>query len=148
MAAMAELDLTPRQYAVLVTVAAHEGLSQTDLVKETGVDRSTLADIVRRMLRKGLLLRERTKHDARAYAIRLSDKGSAVLARAAPAAIRADDTVLQALTPRQRDQLVYMLNAIVRGDQEATSHGGDGETNGDGENRSDADAGLGHPEAA
>ena len=40
-------DLTPRQYAVLVTVSQNEGLSQTSLVEKTGIDRSTLADIVR-----------------------------------------------------------------------------------------------------
>ena len=40
-------DLTPRQFAVLVAVSQNEGLSQTSLVKKTGIDRSTLADIVR-----------------------------------------------------------------------------------------------------
>ena len=59
-------DLTPRQFAVLVTVSQNEGLSQTHLVERTGIDRSTLADIVRRMLKKGLLQRRRTKEDARA----------------------------------------------------------------------------------
>jgi DNA-binding MarR family transcriptional regulator len=46
-----DADLTPRQYAILLTVSQNEGLSQTDLVERTGVDRSTLADIVRRMLK-------------------------------------------------------------------------------------------------
>jgi MarR family transcriptional regulator, temperature-dependent positive regulator of motility len=46
-------SLTPRQLAVLTAVAANEGLSQTDLVQSTGVDRSTLADIVRRFEREG-----------------------------------------------------------------------------------------------
>ncbi|MEQ1711924.1 MAG: MarR family transcriptional regulator, partial [Hyphomicrobium sp.] len=54
---MGAADLTPRQYAVLITVAQNEGLSQTNLVDKTGIDRSTLADIVRRMLKKGLLQR-------------------------------------------------------------------------------------------
>ena len=38
--------LTPRQFAVLMTIAEEEGLTQTDLVDRTGIDRSTLADIV------------------------------------------------------------------------------------------------------
>ena len=63
---MGDDGLTPRQYAVLVAVAESEGLSQTDLVGRTGVDRSTLADIVRRMIKKGLISRQRTKRDARA----------------------------------------------------------------------------------
>jgi DNA-binding MarR family transcriptional regulator len=39
-------ELTPRQYAVLAAAAASEDLSQTALVDATGIDRSTLADIV------------------------------------------------------------------------------------------------------
>src|SRR4029434_1329083 len=60
-AEMKDGDLTPRQLAVLVTVAQNEGLSQTGLVDRTGIDRSTLADIVRRLQRKGLLQRRRTR---------------------------------------------------------------------------------------
>ena len=61
-----EHDLTARQIAVLTTVAENEGLSQTGIVDRTGIDRSTLADLVRRLQRKGLLERRRTKEDARA----------------------------------------------------------------------------------
>ena len=61
---IATRDLTPRQFAVLVAVAHEEGLSQTDLVDRTGIDRSTLADIIRRMLGKNLLSRRRTRTDA------------------------------------------------------------------------------------
>ena len=68
-------DLTPRQYAVLVAVSQNEGLSQTQLVDKTGMDRSTLADIVRRMLKKGLLQRRRTQDDARAYSVKLTEEG-------------------------------------------------------------------------
>ena len=40
--------LTHRQYTVLLAVDNNDGKSQTELVKLTGIDRSTLADIVRR----------------------------------------------------------------------------------------------------
>ena len=66
---MKTIGLTPRQYMILKTVALHEGLNQTDLVERTGVDRSTLADIIRRMLTKGLLKRRRMTHDARAFRV-------------------------------------------------------------------------------
>src|SRR5262245_13882325 len=39
-------SITQRQFAVLVGVAAKEGLTQTDLVNATGIDRSTLAELV------------------------------------------------------------------------------------------------------
>jgi DNA-binding MarR family transcriptional regulator len=60
-------DLTRRQLAVLVTVAQTDGLSQTEIVERTGIDRSTLAALVKRLQKKGLLQRRRTKEDARAF---------------------------------------------------------------------------------
>jgi DNA-binding MarR family transcriptional regulator len=105
--------LTPRQLAVLVTVSNNEGLSQTGLVDRTGIDRSTLADIVRRMQRKGLLQRRRTKEDARAYAVKLTDEGRKVLRTAEPLARRVDDRILDALPGKQRDQFIDGLQAIV-----------------------------------
>jgi DNA-binding MarR family transcriptional regulator len=110
---MVEGDLTPRQYAVLVSVSQNEGLSQTQLVERTGVDRSTLADIVRRMLKKGLLQRRRTKDDARAYSVKLTEEGWRVLKAADPLAKRVDDKILAALPGQQRERFVQDLHMIV-----------------------------------
>lgn len=112
-AEMGESDLTPRQFAVLATVAEEEGLSQTDLVQRTGVDRSTLADIVRRMLKKGLLQRRRTKEDARAYAVKLTEEGWRVLRASEPAVRKVDERVLSALPAKQREQFLADLATIV-----------------------------------
>lgn len=111
---LGEGDLTPRQYAVLLTVSTNEGLSQTHLVDRTGIDRSTLADIVRRMLKKGLLQRRRTKEDARAYAVKLTEEGWRVLKAAEPLSRKVDDRILSALAPNQRDRLLQDLNSIVQ----------------------------------
>lgn len=113
-AEIGDADLTPRQYAVLLTVSQKEGLSQTDLVEQTGVDRSTLADIVRRMLKKGLLQRRRTKEDARAYAVKLTEEGWRVLRQAEPIVRRVDERILAALPVKDRDQLITDLEAIVK----------------------------------
>ncbi len=107
-------DLTPRQYAILLTVAQNEGLSQTHLVEKTGIDRSTLADIVRRLLKKGLLQRRRTKDDARAYAVKLTEEGFRILKSAEPMAKKVDDRILAALPNQQRERFVQDLNTIVK----------------------------------
>ena len=67
--------LTQRQFAVLAAVADHEGATQTDLVRLTGIDRSTLADMAARMIAKGLLERQRSLSDARANAVSLTEAG-------------------------------------------------------------------------
>jgi DNA-binding MarR family transcriptional regulator len=64
--------LTHRQFTVLLAADAHEGRSQTELVKMTGIDRSTLADLVARLMAQGYVQRRRTKDDARTNAIRLT----------------------------------------------------------------------------
>ena len=107
-------ELTPRQYAILLTVAQNEGLSQTQLVELTGIDRSTLADVVRRMLKKGLLQRRRTRDDARAYAVKLTDEGSRVLKTHDPMARKVDERILASLPAQQRDRFLQDLGAIVQ----------------------------------
>ena len=123
---MSRVKLTPRQYAVLVSVAEHEGLSQTGLVDRTGIDRSTLADIIRRMLRKGLLQRKRTKEDARAYSVRLTEEGRQLLDAAAPGASRSEERLLAALPSEQRVAFLTALSAIVKsiGVSDVPEHGG------------------------
>jgi DNA-binding MarR family transcriptional regulator len=114
-------DLTPRQLAVLIVVAEHEGLSQTGLVDRTGIDRSTLADIVRRMQRKGLLQRRRTKEDARAYAVKLTDEGRRMLRSAEPLAKRVDQRILDALPGKERERFIDALVSIVDALQDLSS---------------------------
>ena len=53
-------ELTKQQFTLLCALEQNDGASQTALVEITGIDRSTLAEMVRRMLEKGLLSRERT----------------------------------------------------------------------------------------
>lgn len=107
-------DITPRQFAVLVAVSQNEGLSQTHLVERTGIDRSTLADVVRRMLKKGLLQRRRTREDARAYAVKLTEEGWRVLKSVDPLARKVDDKILSSLPSGQREKLLQDLNSIVQ----------------------------------
>src|ERR1700682_3369607 len=82
---------------LLVTVAENEGLSQTGIVERTGIDRSTLADIVRRLSKKGLLQRRRTKDDARTYAVKLTGEGEKLLRRVDPLAKKVDQRILQTM---------------------------------------------------
>ncbi|SRR5258706_711191 len=106
-------DLTPRQYAVLKAVSKSADLSQTALVDRTGIDRSTLADIVRRLIRKGLLQRKRTSHDARMYAVRLTQAGTNLLKNAEPAARSTEERLLSALPTSQRVAMIDALHRIV-----------------------------------
>ena len=101
--------LTQRQFAVLDAVSRKAGLTQTDLVRATGIDRSTLADLVARMTTKGLLERERSTLDARAMAVRLSGTGQAALEAARPRAEAADQRILALLPKAKRESFLARL---------------------------------------
>src|SRR5437588_6233630 len=61
--------VTQRQYTVLAAAAGADGQNQNDLVRATGIDRSTLAELVSRMFQRGLLERSRSERDARANTV-------------------------------------------------------------------------------
>jgi DNA-binding MarR family transcriptional regulator len=102
-----------RQLAVLIMVAENEGLSQTGLVDRTGIDRSRLADIVYRLQKTALLQRRRTKEDARAYVVKLTEQGRRVLRAAEPLAKRVDRRVLDSLPASRREEFMGALALIV-----------------------------------
>jgi DNA-binding MarR family transcriptional regulator len=103
---------TQRQFAVMEAVSVKEGLTQTDLVKATGIDRSTLADLVARMTTKGLLTRERSALDARAKAVRLSPEGQALLESARPRVEAADRRIMALLPKGKRDGFLDLLSEL------------------------------------
>lgn len=101
--------LTQRQFAVLEAVAAKAGLTQTELVRATGIDRSTLADLVARMEARGLVERQRSTLDARAMAVRLAPAGEAALEAARPRVQAADKRILALLPKGRREAFLTVL---------------------------------------
>ncbi|MBS0243030.1 MAG: MarR family transcriptional regulator [Proteobacteria bacterium] len=107
--------LTTRQYAVLVAVANNRDISQTGLVAITGIDRSTVAEIVKRLLRRGVIKRKRTRLDARAYAVRLTEEGETLLREAEPAASRAELRIRALVEGRDVNALAAVLAQLADG---------------------------------
>ena len=90
-----------------------DGLTQTDLVRATGIDRSTLADLVSRMTTKGLLDRVKSSIDARAKAVSLSAAGQAALDAARPKVEAADKRILALLPKAKRDGFLDLLGELA-----------------------------------
>jgi DNA-binding MarR family transcriptional regulator len=106
-------DLTPRQFMVLQAVDENEGLSQTDIMAATRIDRSSVADLVRRLVQQGRLRRRRQKRDTRLYAVRLTPEGKEALARGAPAASATEEALLRAVDPGQRQEFLRILTTMA-----------------------------------
>ena len=108
-----ENRLTPRQFVVLRAVSESDGLSQTDIMAATGIDRSSTADLVRRLVSNGFLQRRRTRRDARVYAVRLTPKGRQMLPIGAAAARAADEVLLAVVSQAQRSAFLKTLTLVA-----------------------------------
>ncbi len=106
-------DLTKQQFTVLAALEHNDGVSQTALVEMTGIDRSTLAEMARRMVERGLLSRERTEEDQRANAVAITAAGRKALRAARTAADRAERALLDVLPAADRARFVRSLAAIA-----------------------------------
>jgi DNA-binding MarR family transcriptional regulator len=110
-----EGGITQRQFAVLAAADEREGATQADLVRITGIDRSTLADMARRMIGKGLLERERSNVDARANAVRLTEAGKLALAEARPKMTSADARLMKLISGGgRRATFLNLLSDLTR----------------------------------
>jgi len=116
-------DLTKQQYTLLSALEHNDGVSQTALVDITCIDRSTLAEMVRRMLDKGLLSRERTEEDQRANAVAISQSGRKALRTARGASERAEKALLESLPLAERPRFVRLLAQVAGAGEEFVANG-------------------------
>lgn len=104
---------TPRQFAVLLTVYQKPGMMQADLVRITGIDRSTLAEVIRRLTDRGQIARVRTAADRRANALKLTPAGEAALLAAFEAAERAQRRILEPVARNRRGEAMAVLALLA-----------------------------------
>jgi len=116
----APLDLTPVQYAALVTVRENPGIDATRLSALVAFDRSTLGNVLERMEAKELILRSGSKDDKRIKVLHLSPKGERVLKEVEPLAQRAQDRILAPLVPEDREMFMRMLAQLVELNNDAS----------------------------
>ncbi|MEJ2885279.1 MarR family winged helix-turn-helix transcriptional regulator [Actinomycetospora aeridis] len=106
--------LTGPQFAVLSAVRAYPDADQTALASAVALDTSTMADVCRRMERRGLIARHEAPHDARAKVLTLTDEGAEALAETNRRARALDEALLAGCPAEQRPHLASLLNDLGR----------------------------------
>jgi DNA-binding MarR family transcriptional regulator len=112
-AALAPLELGPRQFGALSVLADEGPLSQQRLGERTGLDRTTMVALVDGLERGGLVERERNPDDRRAYALRATPRGRRVLERAAAAVERAEAEFLARVSAQDARRLKQILRTLI-----------------------------------
>ena len=119
--ALRAAGITLRQFSVLSVIAEEEGVSQSHLVRATGIDRSTLADMAARMEQAKLIKRTVSKSDARAKSLSLMAAGRKALAQAAPGVLAADRMLMDTLPATRRDGFIKTLTAFAESGEAETA---------------------------
>ena len=105
----AGLDLTPVQYAVMVTVQDNPDIDQATLAGLIAYDRVTIGGVVDRLVAKDLIRREISPRDRRARVLSLTDEGVRVIERAIPWVDRVQADIIEGLTDDERQTFSSLL---------------------------------------
>jgi DNA-binding MarR family transcriptional regulator len=107
----AEHGLTGPDFSALVTLRRLGGsVSQTDLMRELGLTSGTISVRVDRLVARGLAER---RADGRIARVSLTAAGAELFERVTPAHVAAEERLLAALDPAEREQLVRLLRKLL-----------------------------------
>ncbi|WP_329458000.1 MarR family winged helix-turn-helix transcriptional regulator [Streptomyces sp. NBC_01497] len=109
-------ETTSPQFAVLNTLVEKPDIDQRTLGEEVRLDRSTVADVVARLARRGLLERVRDPLDGRRNVLRATAEGARAHRRLAA---RTEAMNMVFLAPLEEDERATLLRLIARVADEA-----------------------------
>src|SRR3978361_856280 len=92
-------DLTPVQYAALVSIHTHPGIDATRLSAVIAFDRSTLGNVIERLEGKTLIERKPAREDKRVKLLYLTKAGTALLREITSAVEKGQARMPQPLEP-------------------------------------------------
>jgi len=115
------LGLTPDQFTVMRTLLEHEGISQRQLTSLMSSDPNTVAALLERMEKAGLIERQTHERDRRANWLRLNARGQNKYEAAREIAVGLQNEVLSALPPDARERFLATLGKIADACQAAAA---------------------------
>jgi DNA-binding MarR family transcriptional regulator len=113
-------DITPIQFAVLTVLYNGKGLDQITLSKSIGVDRTSGADVIRRLYRRGLLKRVPSSEDRRAKLVHITSEGKALVRKMQPHMERAQARFVGPLTPAEQEDFMKLIEKVIRANNGAS----------------------------
>lgn len=108
-----EPDLTPMQAGILLSVCREKVIGLRELARRMYVDRSTMQEVVNRLVKRKLIARRVPKSDRRTYELWVTDEGRDLLLRNVHVMAQLDKHLLSGIDPERaaiaKDVLKQML---------------------------------------
>ncbi|MBX3512202.1 MAG: winged helix DNA-binding protein [Xanthobacteraceae bacterium] len=118
-----DLGVRPVQYAVLNVIDRNPGLKQSQVSEALGIKRANLVAILDALERRQLAKREAVATDRRSYALRLTDKGSALMQELRARSEAHEKRLAAVIGEDGRQQLLKLLHGVI----EAVGPGSEGD---------------------
>jgi DNA-binding MarR family transcriptional regulator len=109
---LADADIRPAQYSVLVVVGANPGLSQISLSQALGIERARLVRVLHELERRRLIERRASPSDGRSHALYLTGEGAALLIRAKALAAEHERNLRKRLGAERWQTLLRLLDEL------------------------------------
>ncbi len=126
---MVSEEITSPQYGLLNALMAEPGLDQRTVGERVSLDRSTVAEVVSRLSRRGLIEKVRDVEDGRRYLLRPTPEGAAVHRKLTVRTARMNHVFLSPLSDAEQTVFLDMLQRVsdaaeaLRGAERAPARG-------------------------
>lgn len=107
-------NLSAPQFAVLLAICKIKGLNQSRLSEITAIDPATLAELLARLEKKGILRRIGDPRHARRNLLEITDTGRNELQAAEQHETSVRSEVLGALSNEEQQVFITLLNKVIR----------------------------------
>ena len=109
---LGEDGLNPRAFAVLAFAVQRQGITQSEVARTLGIERSGLVAIVDELERKDLVSRTPVPGDRRVQALHATNEGQRVFAAASKAVAAHEERLLSFLSEAEKRHLLKILQTI------------------------------------
>lgn len=100
------------RFPTLMVIRLNPGLTQSDVSRAIGRDKSTMSPLIRELVHEGLVVRQNSERDRRSVQLRLTAQGDAALDRLLSRA-QLHDARLDAIVGSAKPELICLLKAIT-----------------------------------
>ena len=111
--AASRLSLRPRQLIILQLIDELDHPNQNTVTEASGIDRSTVAEVVGRLARLGLVRRVKSEKDSRSYVLSLTPEGGNTLAAGKRVALAVEERIEAELGEQAASQLRAALLVLL-----------------------------------
>jgi DNA-binding MarR family transcriptional regulator len=111
---LAELNLRPGQFAVLLLIDQNPGTSQSSVSAALGIQKANFVATIADLEHRGLVRRRKSESDGRTYSLGLTPRGRATLQHAAELQSLHEARVIEQIGSEGRLQLLNLLDRLAR----------------------------------